>query len=92
MDLVLTRGREGVQDPKNLSDVICTFIHSFYRSLLLSDFCTNPPLIPLSAVVVIGGPLTWAPLSQWAQRASTAQHRGCDSTVLLRHMNGADSF
>ena len=24
MDLVLTRGREGVQNPKNLADVICT--------------------------------------------------------------------
>ena len=23
MDLVLTRGREGVQNPKNLADVIC---------------------------------------------------------------------
>ena len=39
MDLVLTRGREGVQNSENLTDVICEW------PLMLSLFIESQPLL-----------------------------------------------
>ena len=61
MDLVLTRGREGVQNPENLEDVTCTCppagLGSLFGQLWVSDDDDGAALLPAAAAagVVVGG-------------------------------------
>ena len=56
MDLVLTRGRKGVQDPENVADVLCT------RPLTLYVAHSSDAL---NANFMLSGSGTWWFLSFW---------------------------